>query len=94
MPSAHGEKYDRKLEVHPGMPVARLFIHRRVQEPAFAKEEAFVRCLTKKLLTYAIGRQLNGGDRLTIDQMVKGMAGSVRSSGSGSFECPESSFSD
>jgi len=41
-----------------------------------AQDETFTRCLTKKLLTYAIGRQLNSGDRPSIDKISKDMTGS------------------
>ena len=37
------------------------------------QEETFIRCLTKKMLTYAIGRKLNSGDRLVVDGMVEEM---------------------
>ena len=39
-----------------------------------AQDETFTRCLTKKLLTYAIGRQLNSSDRPSIDKISKEMA--------------------
>ena len=73
------EKYDRKLEVDSSgkLPGGQTFSSvDEFRNLVVAKEETFVRCLTKKLLTYAIGRQLNSGDRPAIDQMVKGMAGS------------------
>ena len=37
--------------------------------------ETFTRCLTKKLLTYAIGRKLNSSDHPSIDRISKEMAG-------------------
>ena len=73
------EKYDRKLEVDSSgkLPGGQTFSSfEEFRELVVVKEETFVRCLTKKLLTYAIGRQLNSGDRPAIDQMVQGMAGS------------------
>ena len=73
------EKYDKKLEVDSSgkLPGGQTFSSvDEFRNLVVAKEETFVRCLTKKLLTYAIGRQLNSGDRPAIDQMVKGMAGS------------------
>ena len=73
------EKYDRKLEVDSSgkLPGGQTFSSiDEFRNLLVAKEETFVRCLTKKLLTYAIGRQLNSGDRPAIDQIVKGMAGS------------------
>ena len=39
-----------------------------------AQDETFTRCLTKKLLTYAIGRKLNSSDRPSIDKIGKEMA--------------------
>ena len=38
------------------------------------QDETFTRCLTKKLLTYAIGRKLNSSDRPSIDKITKEMA--------------------
>ncbi len=73
------EKYDRKLEVDPSgkLPDGQTFSSvDEFRRLVVDQEETFVRCLTKKLLTYAIGRQLNSGDRPTIDQISKGMAGS------------------
>ncbi|MED5417875.1 MAG: DUF1585 domain-containing protein, partial [Verrucomicrobiota bacterium] len=40
-----------------------------------SQEETFTRCLTKKMLTYAIGRKLNSSDRPSIDGISKEMAG-------------------
>ncbi|MDG1073053.1 MAG: DUF1592 domain-containing protein [Akkermansiaceae bacterium] len=40
-----------------------------------SREKTFTRCLTKKLLTYAIGRELNSNDRPTIDRICQEMAG-------------------
>jgi hypothetical protein len=40
-----------------------------------AQDETFTRCLTKKLLTYAVGRKLNSSDRPSIDKINKDMAG-------------------
>jgi len=73
------EKYDRKLKVDPSgkLPDGQTFSSvNEFRNLVVAQDETFTRCLTKKLLTYAIGRQLNSGDRPAIDQMVKGMAGS------------------
>jgi len=39
-----------------------------------AQDETFTRCLTKKMLTYAIGRKLNSSDRPSIDKITKEMA--------------------
>ena len=38
------------------------------------QEKPFTRCLTKKLLTYALGRELNSNDRPTIDFICEEMA--------------------
>ncbi|MBT4013744.1 MAG: DUF1592 domain-containing protein [Planctomycetaceae bacterium] len=40
-----------------------------------AEDRAFTRCLTEKLLTYAIGRKLNSSDRPSIDRISKEMVG-------------------
>ena len=40
-----------------------------------AQEDTFTRCLTKKLLTYATGRELNSSDRPGIDRISKEIAG-------------------
>jgi len=40
-----------------------------------AEECAFTRCLTQKILTYAIGRKLNSSDRPSIDRIIKEMNG-------------------
>ena len=37
------------------------------------QKETFLRCLTKKMLTYAIGRPTNSGDRLVVDGIVDEM---------------------
>ena len=41
-----------------------------------AQDETFTRCLTKKMLTYAIGCELNSGDRSSIDKISKEMTSS------------------
>ena len=73
------EKYDKKLEVDSSGKLlnGQTFLSvDEFRELVVAREETFTRCLTKKLLTYAIGRQLNSGDRPSIDKIGKGMAGS------------------
>jgi hypothetical protein len=40
-----------------------------------AQDKTFTRCLTQKLLTYAIGRKLNSSDRPSIDRISEEMAG-------------------
>ena len=71
------EKYDRKLEVDPSgkLPGGQAFSSvDEFRKLVVAQDETFTRCLTKKLLTYAIGRQLNSGDRPAITQIGKAMA--------------------
>jgi hypothetical protein len=75
------EKYDRKLNVDPSgkLPDGQTFSSvNEFRNLVVAQDETFTRCLTKKLLTYAIGRQLNSGDRPIIDQISKAMAGSEK----------------
>ena len=43
-----------------------------------ADTTTFKRCLTQKLLTYAIGRRLNSGDRSSIDKISKQMVGTEK----------------
>ncbi|MBT6852484.1 MAG: DUF1592 domain-containing protein, partial [Opitutae bacterium] len=71
------EKYDRKLEVDSSgkLPGGQTFSSvEEFRKLVVAQDETFTRCLTKKLLTYAIGRQLNSGDRPAIDRINKEMA--------------------
>jgi hypothetical protein len=71
------EKYDRKLEVDPSgkLPGGQTFSSvDEFRKLVVAQDEIFTHCLTKKLLTYAIGRQLNSGDRPSIDKISKEMA--------------------
>jgi hypothetical protein len=71
------EKYDRKLEVDPSgkLPGGQTFSSvDEFRKLVVAEDETFTRCLTKKLLTYAIGRQLNSGDRPSIDKISKELA--------------------
>ena len=79
MPSEHGGKstIGNWKSIHPeNCLAAKLFSSvDEFRNLLVAKEETFVRCLTKKLLTYAIGRQLNGGDRPAIDRNGKGNGG-------------------
>ena len=69
-------KYDRKLDVDPS---GQLSNGKTFSTPGEFKnlvleqEKTFIRCLTKKMLTYAIGRKLNSGDRLVVDGMVEEM---------------------
>ena len=67
------EKYNRSLKVDSSgqMPNGKSFSSsREFRELVIEQEDVFIRCLTKKLLTYAIGRKLNSGDRPEIDAIV------------------------
>jgi hypothetical protein len=71
------EKYDRKLEVDPSgkLPGGQTFSSvDEFRKLVVAQDKIFTHCLTQKLLTYAIGRQLNSGDRPSIDHISKEMA--------------------
>ena len=46
-----------------------------VQILAEDKKEEFSRCVTKKMLTYALGRGLAVGDRCTVNTIVSQLAG-------------------
>jgi hypothetical protein len=73
------EKYDKKLVVDPSgkLPSGKTFAsNAEFRKLVVAQDETFARCLTKKLLTYAIGGQLNSGDRPSIDQISTAMADS------------------
>ena len=43
------------------------------RELVIEQEDVFIRCLTKKLLTYAVGRKMNSGDRIAVDQITTSM---------------------
>ncbi len=71
------DQYERKLKVDSSgkLPNGQTFAsNAEFRKLVVAQNETFVRCLTKKLLTYAIGRQLNSGDRPTVDKIGKEMA--------------------
>ena len=73
------EKYDKKLVVDPSgkLPSGKTFSNSsEFKKLVVEQEETFIRCLTKKMMTYAIGRKLNSGDRSTLDMMVEEMNGS------------------
>jgi hypothetical protein len=38
------------------------------------KQQEFCRCLTEKLITYAVGRGMQPADRCAIDQIVEAVA--------------------
>ena len=70
------EKYNKSLEVDPSgkLPNGKTFSSPSAFKKLVIEEKTtFVRCLTKKLLTYAIGRKLNSGDRDTVDSIVEEM---------------------
>ena len=70
-------QYDRRLKVDSSgkMPDGKTFSsNAEFRKLVVAQDETFTRCLTKKLLTYAIGRQLNSSDRPSIDKISKEMA--------------------
>ncbi|MAT48084.1 MAG: hypothetical protein CMO35_11750 [Verrucomicrobiaceae bacterium] len=70
------DQYPGKLKIDPsgklsnGKPFAS---SAEFRELIGIQHETFTRCLTKKLLTYAVGRKLNSGDRPTIDRIAEGM---------------------
>jgi hypothetical protein len=73
------DKYDKKLVVDPSgkLPSGKTFSNSsEFKKLVVEQEETFIRCLTKKMMTYAIGRKLNSGDRSTLDKMVEEMNGS------------------
>ena len=70
------EKYDRKLEVDASgkLPNGKTFFSpSEFKKLVIEEKETFTRCLTKKLLTYGIGRKINSGDRETVNQIVEKM---------------------
>ncbi|MBL48284.1 MAG: hypothetical protein CMP28_04945 [Roseibacillus sp.] len=72
------DRYGDKLKVDPSgkLPDGNMFsTNAEFRDLILGKDETFSRCLAKKLLTYAIGRQLNGSDRPSIDGISMEMAG-------------------
>lgn len=70
------EKYNKSLEVDSSgkLPNGKTFSSpSEFKKLVIEEKTTFVRCLTKKLLTYAIGRKLNSGDRNTVDSIVSEM---------------------
>jgi hypothetical protein len=68
--------YDRKLEVDSSgqLPNGESFANPgEFRDLVIEQKETFVRCLTKKMLSYATGRQTNSGDRLVVDGIVEEM---------------------
>jgi hypothetical protein len=71
------DQYDRKLKVDPSgkLPNGQTFAsNAEFRKLVVGQEDIFTRCLTKKMLTYAIGRQLNSSDRPSIDRIGRKMA--------------------
>ncbi len=68
--------YDRKLKVDSSgrLPNGKTFSNpSEFRDLVIEQKETFLRCLTKKMLTYAIGRPTNSGDRLVVDGIVDEM---------------------
>ena len=68
------DKYDKKLVVDPSgkLPSGKTFSNSsEFKKLVVEQEETFIRCLAKKMMTYAIGRKLNSGDRPSIDRISK-----------------------
>jgi len=72
------DQYTGKLKVDPSgrLPGGRSFeSNAGFRKLIVAQDKTFTRCLTKKMLTYAIGRKLNSSDRPGIDKISREMAG-------------------
>ncbi len=72
------DQYPGKLKIDPSgsLPNGKSFASNvEFRKLIGSQHETFTRCLTKKLLTYAIGRKLNSGDRPAIDSIVEGITG-------------------
>ena len=72
------DQYDRKLKVDASgkLPDGKTFAsNAEFRKLVVAQDETFTRCLTRKLLTYATGRELNSSDRPSIDRISKEIAG-------------------
>jgi len=70
------DQYDRKLKVDASgkLPDGKTFAsNAEFRKLVVAQDETFTRCLTKKMLTYAIGRKLNSSDRPSIDAIQREM---------------------
>jgi hypothetical protein len=70
------DQYDRKLKVDPSgtLPDGKTFAsNAEFRKLVVAQEDTFTRCLTKKLLTYATGRELVSSDRPAIDAVLREM---------------------
>ena len=72
------DRYDRNLKVDPSgkLPGGKAFsTNAEFRKLIIGQEKTFTRCLSTKLLTYAVGRKLNSSDRPSIDGIIKGMTG-------------------
>jgi len=70
------DQYDRKLKVDASgkLPDGKTFAsNAEFRKLVVAQDETFTRCLTRKLLTYAVGRKLNSSDRPSIDAIQREM---------------------
>jgi len=75
------DQYPDKLKVDSSgrLPSGKSFVSNAdFRKLVVAQDETFTRCLTKKMLTYAIGRKLNSSDRPSIDRISKEMVGSEK----------------
>ena len=70
------DQYDRKLKVDASgkLPDGKTFAsNAEFRKLVVAQDETFTRCLSRKLLTYAVGRKLNSSDRPSIDAIQREM---------------------
>ena len=70
------DQYDRKLKVDASgkLPDGKTFAsNAEFRKLVVAQDETFTRCLSRKLLTYAVGRKLNSSDRPSIDVIQREM---------------------
>lgn len=72
------DRYEKKLPIDPKGEMPDGFVFKGasgIREYIMERPEQFTRCLTEKLLTYALGRRLGFTDRDDIDQIVNAMPG-------------------
>lgn len=70
------DQYERKLKVDASgkLPDGKTFAsNAEFRKLVVAQDETFTRCLSRKLLTYAVGRKLNSSDRPSIDVIQREM---------------------
>ena len=75
------DRYDGKRKIDPSgkLPRGKSFsTNAEFRELIVGQEETFTRCLAEKLLTYAIGRELDGNDRPSIDSICQSIKGENR----------------